>query len=108
MKIKFYGTMQIITGKTSEHVAQTQATTVNQVFDWLFAQFPQIQFFLHDALGNVDAQIPVFVNGRNPRLAPDGLNAPLQADDTICLFSPISSGKINVEVMHKARQNYNG
>ena len=108
MKIKFYGTMQIITGRTTAQVGQMQAATVNQIFDWLFVQYPQIQFFLHDASGNVDAQIPVFVNGRNPRLAPDGLNAPLQADDTICLFSPISSGKINVEVMHKASQNYTG
>lgn len=108
MKIKFYGTMQIMTGETSEYIGQMQAATVNQVFDWLYAKFPQIQFFLHDASGNLDAQIPVFVNGRNPRLAPGGLDAPLQADDTICLFSPISSGKINVEVMHQASQKNTG
>jgi hypothetical protein len=45
--------------------------------------------------------VPIFVNGRNPRLETLGVDMPLRADDVISMFSPISSGKMNVEVMRE-------
>jgi molybdopterin converting factor small subunit len=64
----------------------------------LAERFPQIHPYLFDAINDLRQDVPIFVNGRNPRL--DGaLDTLLHPDDVISLFSPISSGKINVEVL---------
>ena len=104
MRIEFYGTMRNLTNKTVVDLDERQFTTINQVFEWLYQEFPQIQIELLDQDGRLAAQIPVYVNGRNPRLRLKGLDEPLQAEDVVCLFSPISSGKINVEVLKHASQ----
>jgi hypothetical protein len=51
--------------------------------------------------GEVHAYIPLYVNGRNPRLLENSLNTTLQPDDLLSLFSPISSGRMNVEVLRE-------
>jgi len=96
--------MRNLTNKTVLELDERQYATINQVFGWLYQEFPQIRVELLDLDGRLAAQIPVYVNGRNPRLRLNGLDEPLQAEDVVCLFSPISSGKINVEVMRQAAQ----
>lgn len=104
MRIKFYGTMRNLTNKTVVDLDERQFTTINRVFEWLYQEFPQIRLELLDQQGRLAAQIPVYLNGRNPRLRLSGLDEPLKPEDIVCLFSPISSGKINVEVMKQASQ----
>ncbi len=102
MIVHFYGTMRDKTGQEMVELDETRCASVSQLFAWLFETYPEIQNELIDPAGRVYAQIPVFVNGRNPRLKPDGFSLPLGPQDVISLFSPISSGKMNVEVMQKA------
>jgi len=45
--------------------------------------------------------VPVYVNGRNPRLTPTGIDTPLESDSVVSFFSPISSGRMNVEVLRE-------
>ncbi len=104
MRIEFYGTMRNLTNRTAADLDERQITSVNQVFEWLYQEFPQIRIELLDQEGRLASQIPVYVNGRNPRLRLNGLDEPLQSEDVVCLFSPISSGKINVEVLKQASQ----
>lgn len=104
MRIEFYGTMRNLTNRTAADLDERQITSVNQVFEWLYQEFPQIRIELIDQEGRLASQIPVYVNGRNPRLRLHGLDEPLQSEDVVCLFSPISSGKINVEVLKQANQ----
>ena len=99
MRIRFYANMRPITGRELFDVADLSGViTLRDLFIYLVERFPNIHQHLFDANNNLRQDIPIFVNGRNPRL--DGaMDTPLHADDIISLFSPISSGKMNVEVM---------
>ena len=65
----------------------------------LVEKYPETAYHLLDAHGELRPDVPVYVDGRNPRLREEGIDAPLQADSVVSFFSPISSGKINVEVL---------
>lgn len=99
MQIRFYANMRALIGMESFDVADPVGiVTLRDLFMDLVDQYPEIHPQLFDDRNTLRQDVPIFVNGRNPRL--DGaLNAPLQAGDVISLFSPISSGKMNVEVM---------
>jgi hypothetical protein len=54
-----------------------------------------------DSNNELRQDVPVYVDGRNPRLAPVGIDTPLKTDSVISFFSPISSGRMNVEVLRE-------
>jgi len=56
---------------------------------------------LLDERGDLRPDVPVYVDGRNPRLMKDGIDALLQPDSIVSFFSPISSGRMNVEVLRE-------
>ncbi len=99
MQIRFYANMRALMGTEFFDVADLSGiVTLRDLFMDLVDRFPEIHPQLFNADDNLRQDVPIFVNGRNPRL--DGaLEAPLHAGDVISLFSPISSGKMNVEVM---------
>lgn len=65
----------------------------------LVEKYPETASHLLDASSNLRPDVPVYVDGRNPRLTPLGIDTPLNPDSVISFFSPISSGKLNVEVL---------
>jgi hypothetical protein len=67
----------------------------------LVEQYPDTRFHLLDANGDLRPDVPVYVDGRNPRLTQLGIDAPLNPDSVVSFFSPISSGKMNVEVLRE-------
>ena len=75
--------------------------TLRTLIAFLAAEYPDTRFHLLDKQGNLRPDVPVYVDGRNPRLLKDGIDTPLQADSVVSFFSPISSGKINVEVLRE-------
>jgi MoaD family protein len=99
MQIRFYANMRALMGREFFDVVDPSGVvTLRDLFIDLVDRFPEIHSQLFNADDNLRQDVPIFVNGRNPRL--DGaLEAPLHAGDVISLFSPISSGKMNVEVM---------
>ena len=97
--IRFYANMRRITGQVSLDVAHSSANTVSELLARLVELFPDIKHNVLDKDGNLRRDVPIFVNGRNPRLASEGINMPLDPDDVMSLFSPIFSGRLNVEVM---------
>ena len=101
MQIRFYANMRTIAGQETFDAAELgSVTTLRDLFLHLVQHFPHIRPHLFDANNNLRQDVPIFVNGRNPRL--DGaMDAPLHQDDIISLFSPISSGKMNVEVLRE-------
>jgi MoaD family protein len=108
MQIRFYANMRALVGRESFDVADPDGIlTLRELFMNLAEHFPDISPQLFDDKHTLRQDVPIFVNGRNPRL--DGaLEAPLHAGDVISLFSPISSGKMNVEVMRDKRPNPKG
>ena len=99
MQIRFYANMRALVGREAIDVADLgRGMTLRDLFTDLVERFPELHPQLFSPDNNLRQDVPIFVNGRNPRL--DGaMEAPLQAGDVISLFSPISSGKMNVEVM---------
>jgi len=94
-RVDFYGIYRPIVGSKSIEV--DDGLTVRQVLAMVVARFPALREELLDRSGELYPWIPLYVNGRNPRLWADGLDRPIGAADVLSVFSPISSGKINVE-----------
>ncbi len=99
MQIRFYANMRALVGMESFDVADSRGiVTLRDLFMDLVRQFPEIQPHLFAEDNTLRKDIPIFVNGRNPRL--DGaMDSPLRAEDVISLFSPIASGNMDVELV---------
>lgn len=101
MKINFYANLRTLAGQTHLDITDPGVDTLRGLFERLIELYPEIHPHLLDAHHNVRPDLPVFVNGRNPRLTESGLDLQLRPGDEISLFSPISSGRLNVEVMRE-------
>ena len=99
MQLRFYANMRTTMGKASLEINEAKIDSFRKLMTLLVEQYPETAFHLVDAHGDLRPDVPVYVNGRNPRLMEEGINAPLQPDSIISFFSPISSGKMNVEVL---------
>jgi MoaD family protein len=97
--IRFYANMRTITGQSNLDVAYSGANTLRELVARLVENYPDMHHNVLDEHENLRQDVPIFVNGRNPRLTSAGINIALEPDDVISLFSPISSGRMNVEVM---------
>ncbi len=100
MRVDFYGIYRPIVGTKS--IEFEDGLSVRQVLDAIVTRYPLLRVELLDAHGELYPWVPVAVNGRNPRLSTDGLDRPIGADDVLSIFSPIASGKINVEDVNKS------
>lgn len=98
MQLRFYANMRTTVGKPSLEIAESVAS-FRDLLALLVEKYPDTAFHLLDSHGNLRPDVPVYVDGRNPRLTAAGIDTPLQPDSTVSFFSPISSGKINVEVL---------
>ena len=102
MQVRFYANMRTIVGQDIFEVADANGDkTLRSVLNNLIEHFPNIQPYLFNSANDLLPDVPIFVNGRNPRLENLGVDMPLGSDDIISMFSPISSGKMNVEVMRE-------
>ena len=101
MRVDFYGVYRPIVGaKTIEVEANLN---LRQVLAVVVARYPQLQAELLDEGGQLYPWIPLYIDGRNPRLWADGLERPIGAAEVVSIFSPIASGKINVEQARKSQ-----
>ena len=101
MQARFYANMRTVIGASSLEVDVMDLDTLRKLVAFLVAKYPDAKFHLLDEQGNLRPDVPVYVDGRNPRLLKDGIDTPLQADSVISFFSPIASGKLNVEVLRE-------
>lgn len=101
MQARFYANMRTIFGMSSLCVEDEQVDTFRKLVVFLIEKFPEAKFHLLDANENLRQDVPVYVDGRNPRLLHKGIDTPLKPDSVVSFFSPISSGRINVEVLRK-------
>lgn len=100
MQIRFYANMRTIVGQESLDVAELNGDkTLRNLLNVLIEHFPDVHPYLFNSKNDLLPDVPIFVNGRNPRLETLGVDMPLAVDDVVSMFSPISSGKMNVEVM---------
>lgn len=103
MQIRFYANMRAVVGRESVEITDLGGDhTFGNLLNILTQQFPELCSQLFDVDGNLRQDVPIFINGRNPRLSAQGLDTPLDSDAEISFFSPISSGRLNVEVLRDA------
>jgi MoaD family protein len=88
--IRFFANMRTITGQSGLEIALSNAGTLRELLIRLVELFPGLDHKLLDEGGSLYQDVPIFVNGRNPRLAGAGITMPLEPDDVVTLFSPIS------------------
>ena len=103
MQVNFYGTYRPIAGSKTVEFNLDRGSTVRQLIDAIVTRFPPLRSELLDAHGKLHTDVPLYLNGRNPRLLIDGMDTILQPDDVLSVFSPIASGRLNVEdIKHAA------
>lgn len=101
MQARFYANMRTIIGIPALDVDDLRIDTFRTLMDFLIEHYPDAKYHLLDSNGELRQDVPVYVNGRNPRLTPTGIDTPLESDSIISFFSPISSGRMNVEVLRE-------
>jgi molybdopterin converting factor small subunit len=101
MQVRFYANMRTVIGASSLDVNDARVDTFRKLLVHLVQRYPEAKFHLLDEGGGLRPDVPVYVDGRNPRLTQIGLDAPLQPDSIVSFFSPISSGRMNVEVLRE-------
>jgi molybdopterin converting factor small subunit len=101
MQARFYANMRTVIGVPALEVDDARVDTFRKLTAYLVERFPEAKFHLLDSNDDLRQDVPVYVDGRNPRLAPGGIDSPLQPDSVVSFFSPISSGRMNVEVLRE-------
>jgi hypothetical protein len=101
MELRFYANMRTVMGRTSLGINDSKVDTFRKLVFHLVDLYPESRSHLLDSNDELRPDVPVYVDGRNPRLTPMGIDAPLQPDSIISFFSPISSGRMNVEVLRE-------
>jgi len=101
MQARFYANMRTVVGTSTLDVDNMGVDTLRKLVIFLVELYPDSKFHLLDEHGDLRPDVPVYVDGRNPRLMKDGIDALLQPDSIVSFFSPISSGRMNVEVLRE-------
>jgi molybdopterin converting factor small subunit len=99
MQARFYANMRTVLGLSSLDVDDARVDTFRKLIFHLIEKYPDVQPHLLDSNNELRQDVPVYVDGRNPRLSPLGIDTPLNPDSVISFFSPLSSGRMNVEVL---------
>ena len=102
MQIRFYANLRTLTNRSILNITDPEICTIHQLIDYLVIIYPKTASLLKNKQGELPRDVPIFINGRNPRLQDTGLNRMLETEDVISIFSPIASGRMNVEVMRAA------
>lgn len=104
MQVRFYANMRTVIGASHLDVPDRRVDTFRKLVEFLVGTYPETRPHLLDSNGDLRSDVPVYVDGRNPRLTPTGIDTPLEPDSIVSFFSPISSGKMNVEVMREPKE----
>ena len=105
MQVNFYGIYRLITGGKTIEFNLTQNSTLLDLLKAVTTRFPTLRNEILDECGTLFPYIPLFINGRNPRLLEAGIHTVIRSQDVVSIFSPISSGRINVEEINQTRSS---
>ena len=97
MQARFYANMRTVIGLSSLNVDGAKVDSFRKLVTYLIEQYPNAEFHLLDSNGNLRQD----VDGRNPRLMQSGIDTPLKPDSIVSFFSPIASGRMNVETLRE-------
>jgi molybdopterin converting factor small subunit len=95
--VDFYALLRPLSGSGSITFDFPESVTTRMLLSSVLDKFPAMRSHLLDEHGQIRTDVPIFVNGRNPRLSAAGLDEPLLPESVVSIFSPIASGRMNVE-----------
>jgi molybdopterin converting factor small subunit len=101
MQARFYANMRTAIGMSSLNVDDAKVDTFRKLVVYLVEQYSDVEYYLLDSNGHLRQDVPVYVDGRNPRLLQAGIDTPLKPDSIVSFFSPIASGRMNVEALRE-------
>jgi molybdopterin converting factor small subunit len=104
MKVDFYGVYRQLAGTKTLELKLSPGGRLRDLLHAVTERVPALHAELFDEHGNLFGDIPLYLNGRNPRLLAEGLDRVLQPADVLSLFSPIASGRLNVEEIKQAME----
>ena len=102
MQVNFYGIYRPIAGSKTVEFNIDRGSTARQLIEALVTRFPPLRDELLDASGNLHFYVPLYINGRNPRLLSNGVDTIQKPDDVLSIYSPVASGRLNVEDIKQA------
>ncbi len=102
MRVDFYGIYRPVAGGKTIEFEITRGATVRDLLNTIVTRFPLLRDELLDPRGQLHLWIPLYLNGRNPRLLSSGIDTILQPNDVLSIFSPLASGRLNVEDIKQA------
>jgi hypothetical protein len=73
MQARFYANMRTVVGTSALDVDVREVDTFRKLVAFLVAKYPDAKFHLLDEQGTLRPDVPVYVDGRNPRLLKDGM-----------------------------------
>ncbi len=102
MRVDFYGIYRPMAGGKTIEFEIARDATVRDLLNAIVTRFPPLHDELLDPRGQLHPWIPLYLNGRNPRLLSSGIDTILQSNDVLSIFSPLASGRLNVEDIKQA------
>jgi molybdopterin synthase sulfur carrier subunit len=91
MRVSFYATLEPIVGQRKVEVRLPDGSRVGDLVDALVERWPGLREHLLDDEGQLSRRVNLFVGGRNARWL-EGLETPLEPDQTIDVFPPVAGG----------------
>lgn len=92
MRIWFYATLRQAAGVAQAEVALEASVSVRQALQRVETQFPGLRGKLLMTEGALAPWVTVFVDGRDVRHLPAGLETALTTDEELTLFPPVAGG----------------
>ncbi len=92
MKVHFFATYRQVVGDKEIDVEAVPGLTVQALAGELLKRYPALRHEWLDEQGNLLAHIHFFVNGREAKFLPDGMQAALGESDVVKIFPPIGGG----------------
>jgi molybdopterin synthase sulfur carrier subunit len=94
MHVNFYADLRVLAGGKAFEVNLVAPASARAVLEDLTSTHPGLAEKIWRASGELYEHIHVFINGRQSIFLPQGLDTPLQSDDTLDVFPPVGGGSI--------------
>jgi molybdopterin synthase sulfur carrier subunit len=92
MRVNFYATLRAVAGGKAIDANIGAPITVRTVLESVTRDKPNLAAEIWKTPGELNDLIHVFVNGRETRYLPQGLDTPLDPHDTLDVFPPVGGG----------------
>ncbi|CAG0947072.1 hypothetical protein ANRL1_03630 [Anaerolineae bacterium] len=92
MQVNFYADLRPLAGGKTVDLNVSAPVTARQALASITRTRPALAEKIWTASGELYDHIHVFINGRQSVFLPQGMETPVQAEDTLDVFPPVGGG----------------